>query len=105
MKRDLDLIRRLLLDLEADKSGRLRTFTNEEHGPETVYQLALLADAGYVKTAPPFKGGTTISEMTWEGHDFLDGIRDDTVWKKITKRVKTTSGTATLAVIKALAEE
>jgi len=40
-------------------------------------------------------------EILWDGHEFLDAARSDTVWKKAKDRAISTAGTLTLEGMKA----
>ena len=102
MKRDMDLIRGLLLQLEDRQRfemthiavfvGELETERSRE---EIEYHIAILIDAGLVdgefmsdddsRVGPGFLGrrpGTCVARLTWAGHEFLDAARDDTRWNK-----------------------
>ena len=89
MKRDMDLIRRMLLEVEGDDNPKTITQFTEAH---EVYNIALLEDAGLVE-ARVVKGsmGKPISafviRLTWQGHDFLDAAKDDTIWAKARDRI------------------
>ena len=48
--------------------------------------------------------GLTIFSMTWSGHDMLDAFGNDTVWAKTKTKVSSTVGTASLEIVKAVAE-
>ena len=43
------------------------------------------------------------TRLTWEGHEFLDSIRNDTVWKKIKDTVKEKGVQLSYEILKALA--
>ena len=51
---------------------------------DTTYSIKKLIEAGYLsaKVVDDINGDTliTVYEITWNGHNFLDTIRDDTVW-------------------------
>lgn len=93
MSRDMDLVRELLLRLDEYPAGRFYVVTapdDEEvnvpgYEPAVInYHLEMLANAGFVE-APgswPAAGGITFRGLTWEGHDFLDTIRDPEVWRR-----------------------
>jgi hypothetical protein len=97
MKRDMDLVRDLLFHIEADPllDGRrwMSPATAEEvgvsdHSKEEVdYHLCLLIDAGLLngKTS---QGMPVFCKLTWEGHEFLDNIRDQDVWSRTKKRIE-----------------
>jgi hypothetical protein len=86
MKRDLDLVRELLLDIEKNAKGVRAdwTFSGEEHDPSLVlYHVRLLFDAGFVEgqfieDAEAY----WVDRITWQGHEFIDAVRDAGVWKK-----------------------
>lgn len=94
MKRNWDAIRGLLTKVEActlpTEMVRLSDFPSEQ-AAEVSYHMALLIDAGLVngqmiKTIGPDIEDFFAQKLTWEGHEFLDAIRSDTVWQK-TKNV------------------
>lgn len=96
MKRDLDLVRKILLAVEADPrfDGRrlLAPDICSDVGisgrpiQEISYHLELLIKEGFLEgNAGPLR--PTISKLTWKGHEFLDDIRDDSIWAKAKQRV------------------
>jgi hypothetical protein len=93
MKRDMELIRELLLKLEAFGHMPLTVSTvaywdlgYEEHrSEEVIHHLELLVEAGYVQAAARAfdnEGTLAFKRLTWSGYEFLDTIRDPEVWKK-----------------------
>jgi hypothetical protein len=107
MRRNLELIRRLVLSVEDEPAERLVTgieidgYTSEEVG----YHSYLLVDAGLAEgtdigtmneTLPNWR----LSHLTWAGHDFADAARDDSRWAKATAVVKEKAGTVTFDVLK-----
>lgn len=110
MKRDWDLIRKLLSDIEED-NNLLEGLPKEPNFDElefTDYQiqfekyikeegiycghLILLLDGGYIQglsITPLSNGlhsiGLMRPSLTMEGHDLLETIRTDTIWNKIKK--------------------
>lgn len=85
MKRNMDLIRLLLLRSEGDQdaAAECTKFTVEELG----YHVQLLIDAGLVEgmVARDSNGaiiGAVVSRLTWSGHEFVQTMRDNTLWKK-----------------------
>jgi|SRR5579863_2247659 len=110
MNRDMDLIRDLLFRIEADPkcdgTGWISFNKPEDlcgHSPEEVsYHLSVLRDGGYIKANT--SGSTPmVSRLTWQGHEFLDNIKDVGVWKSTKEKVKGMSGVA-LGVVAAIAE-
>ena len=90
MKRDMDLVRLLLLQVEEGEAPSALSSYSEE---EVVYHTDLLIGAGLLKGKPVYDAavgrvtGAFVEGMTWEGHDFLDAARNDTVWNKAKEKV------------------
>lgn len=108
MKRDMEVIRAVLLAVEqADgpHSGSSH-FQLEGYDPGiTGYHVRLLKEAGYLKAEfvlgdPP---QAIVKDLTWEGHEFLDAVRNTTVWQRVKKKVVSEGGSIPLSVLKALA--
>jgi hypothetical protein len=81
VKRDLDLIRTILIAVESGDPKAELPCTQEEFA----YHAALLKDAGLIEGAVALdnKGqprAAHITRLTWTGHEFLDAARNDTVW-------------------------
>ena len=107
MKRDMNIIRLLLLQQEGQEVD-LSSYTEDQ----LIYHAALLIEAGLVDgSIIPGEEGypamTTVNRMTWSGHDFLDAARNDSVWKKVTsgfaqKGLSTTFDLLKIALEKAI---
>jgi len=92
MKRDFELVRKLLLELEGEESVDLSTYTQEQVN----YHKALIKEAGFAdgvihypsthQTDVPDR--TMLNRLTWEGHEFLDKAKDDKVWNKAKSIIK-----------------
>ncbi|MEE4288434.1 MAG: DUF2513 domain-containing protein [Erythrobacter sp.] len=80
MKRDMDLIREMLLWMEAqdDRVILLTHFAVFRDDSElTLGHIALLQSAGFVDEPQ-----RAVLRITWEGHEFLDKVRDPEIWRK-----------------------
>ncbi len=90
MKRNWDTIREILIRLEEippEKDCLQLTDFPSDRAYEYSYHAELLIEAGLIdgqmcKTIGPQANGFLAMRMTWEGHEFLDAIRSDTVWRK-----------------------
>ena len=106
MKRDLDLLRLILLAIEADPTYRrgelLRVTIPGYSEDDTQYHLMLLGEAGLVNVKQ-LSSGYFVTRLTWEGHEFLDTIRKDSIWNKAKGKALETTGALGLNVLKALA--
>lgn len=104
MKRDMELIRLLLLQVEEGKPpAALESYSEEK----TVYNSALLIEKGLVKGAIRknrigIPVGTKSISLTWEGHDFLDAARNEKIWKKATAFLKSKGLEASIDLMKQL---
>jgi len=100
MKRDMDLVRALLAQIEEDDrfSGAEaflahEAFTVSPYTPEEVgYHVLLLLDAGYLKGNSEVPSMPVIERLTWEGCEFLENTRDPEIWEKAKERAKTLRG-------------
>ena len=104
MKRDMDLIRQILLDIEGGKYsfqvnviGKNQTIITDPIQVAQIksmrYHLRILGGAGFVSFSQKdvrFSG--EVLGLTWQGHDFLDTIRDPDVWRKTKEGAKKASG-------------
>ncbi|CAN5368102.1 DUF2513 domain-containing protein [soil metagenome] len=107
MKRDMDVIRAILLAVESrGPTSTYEHFQLEGYDPEvTDYHVGKLAEAGLLKAQ--FVFGTApraiVTELTWQGHEFLDAIRSASVWQRIKNRVTSEGGSIPFEVLKPLA--
>ncbi len=92
MRRDWELIRRILLALEEYErtDGAVRPDDFEGYDSETVsYHMWLLKQAGLIEATCRdqryMKIQCIASRLTWEGHEFLDKIRSKSIWNDIIK--------------------
>ena len=112
MKRDMELVRKILFFLEE------RPFLKAEaelpiEGYERIvvmYHMLLLAQAGLVDFEPEkTKTGRIIKAhvigLNWAGHEFLDAIRSEKVWRKLVKYAKDKGGSLPFDLLKVLGTE
>ena len=82
MKRDMELIRLLLLEVE---QGEAPPELVQYQETDILYHYALMVDAGLIiASLLPETGvpeSVSVSRLTWAGHDFLDATRDSKIWK------------------------
>jgi hypothetical protein len=96
MKRDMDLVREILLALEKHPT----TVSNPEElrleaadKDELWHNFNILEDAGFITFTiiRSWRGGGFVREeyetkgpyrLTWQGHEFIDTIRDPELWSK-----------------------
>jgi hypothetical protein len=107
MKRDISLVREILLRLEPISASidepipltvgepplDIPGYTNEQ----IVHHIRLMADGGLISYVGNLSGpgSTRISRfagLRWQGHEFLDDIRDPDAWEATKKRMAKVGG-------------
>ena len=89
MTRDMELIRKIILEIQHRNDVRPATMSIDGYDDIVVARhLELLMDANLiegVKSAPISTPHAIImvKDMTWAGHDFAAAIENDGVWNKI----------------------
>lgn len=100
MERDMDLVRDLLKQIEADPEcnafGFKRIRVEGRSEEEVDYHLGLLDQAGYIRALipPAMQRHYEVSSLTWNGHEFLDNIKDEGIWSQTKERIKEMPGVA-----------
>jgi hypothetical protein len=106
MKRDVDLIRQILLDLERHGAecslDAVRNGAAPEADERTRYHLRLSIDAGLAKETERSTAGSPCVRLTNAGHEFLDICRGDDRWQAAKWMVHQQTGGLSLAVLRAV---
>jgi Hypothetical protein (DUF2513) len=108
MKRDMDLVRKILMVCSDHEHGhappnlQIDGYTDEEIG----YHAHIMEQAGLVRAFDVTDSGSLSPEaqivsLTWEGHDFLEASRDEGLWAKAKQAAGSTGGMA-LGVLKSV---
>ena len=106
MQRNLDLVRDILLFVET-KSATADYFKVQidRYGQREInYHVYLLMQQEFITgTEPPLRHATVVvTGLTWTGHEYLDTVRSDDVWKETKERLK---GTASFDLVLQIAKE
>ncbi len=98
MKRDMDLVRGILLKIEDEfVDTEIRNLSVEGYDMQTVaYHCQIMYDAGLLIEYNPIECdqgllGFIVGGLSWDGNDYLDKIRDNSIWSK-TKETITKKG-------------
>ncbi len=104
MKLDKDLVREILLALEADDSDPRSVKRLNIPGysyPQVVYTVSILAEGGLIEAlnASSCDGFDWLPQrLTFDGHEYIETIRDAEVWRK-TKEIANKAGVFSLQVL------
>jgi len=95
MKRDMDLVRKILLEIEKlHISYDLLNLSIDDYDMYTVaYHCQIMYEHGFLSSYKPISvnggiSGFRVGGLTWEGNDFLEKIRDNSVWHKTKETIK-----------------
>ena len=111
MKRDMDLIRKLLMHFEEYDSFSMEEKTKIDGYDNRIidYHLLLLAQADMIVCEA--SKSTTNPEryikvypfgLSWKGHEFLDAARDESLWNKAKAKVIEVTGGLSLYLIQSV---
>lgn len=111
MRLDLDLVREILLKVEAAPANRdVGTVVVPGYDEDTVLDhIELLNDRGLIEANVTRAGSgekrvyfAYVKRLTWEGHDFLENARNEEVWAQTKAIVKEKGGSASFEIITSL---
>ncbi|MCG8094210.1 MAG: DUF2513 domain-containing protein [Candidatus Thiodiazotropha endolucinida] len=111
MKRDLELIRKLLVHLEEKPTDEM--IKELEIGgydkDQVMYHFILMDEAGFIRCERIVSSSTPDRvikvhpfSLTWQGHEFLEAARNKKIWKSALNKVKGASGSVSVEVLKEL---
>jgi hypothetical protein len=106
MERNWDAIRALLVGLEGEAGESLSCKSVDD--PIKAYNLIILADGGYVVLGDVIDLGENHYavipiRMTWEGHELLDSIREERVFRGVMSKIKDVAKSVPVEIVKKLA--
>lgn len=111
MRRDMELVRRILIELErADGTVAAIDLVDGDHDFACVaWHMRIMDEHGLIEARVVHNGFGSYTNasaicLTWEGSDFLDAVRDDRVWARTMRAVREAVGSTTIDVIKDLAK-
>jgi len=105
MKRDLELIRQMVLAIEDAPGWAPRELTIDGYTCEEIrYHAYLLIDARLAEGFDTTNLGSPAPEamirnLTWAGHEFAEAARDESRWKKAMGIVGEKGGSITLDIL------
>jgi hypothetical protein len=106
MKRDIDLARQLLLDIEARGAdcsvSVLRTDANHDVEERVRYHLRLLVDAGLLKEVDRTASGVPCLRLTDAGHELIELARSERRWQHAKWECQQRMGGLAVAVVRGI---
>jgi hypothetical protein len=109
MKRDMDLVREIMLKIEALPAGPPVLYRmGEVEDLVLLNHLEMLIEAGLVRGKISRSQGARgdvigISTLTWEGHEWVDAVRDPRVWNEAKTTLLDNGGSVSFELTKAVA--
>lgn len=108
MKRDMDLIRKILRKIRDHEDPYGLDCIPEIEGyskKEISYNIGILKDADLLTARPSVEMRAKYENyfginLTWEGHDFIDAAEDETIWKNAKKTVIRPGASFTFDILK-----
>lgn len=114
MKRNYDMVRAILLRVESEGDPEepvINSLTLDDIDQAlTNEHVKLMIDCGLLEGQCKFSTNnrillTSIRGLTPRGYDFLDNIRNESIWGKIQQHIASTVGSASLEVIEKFATQ
>ena len=110
MKRDMDLIRSILLELEKypEPNGWADIKIEGYSIEEVSYHIKLLAQAELIEAYDVSDGSGfdwRASSLTWKGHEFLEAARNPSRWQEAKKLISGKGESITFEIIKTVLSE
>lgn len=110
MKRDMELVRTLLVHFEEKPDDHLVKHVEiEGYDTRTIdYHLILLYEANLIEGEPSVsKSSKRVirvypMRLTWHGHEFLAAARNDSVWRKTMTKIASAIGDVPFTLLKDL---
>ncbi len=112
MRRDMDLVREILMQL-ADAEGPLDSsaFTGEGRSRDLVgYHIQIMAEGGLISATVVASSSSPYAlaqadRLTWAGNEFLDSVRSPAVWSRVKMAAAKAAGGASAADLQSLAAQ
>lgn len=110
MKRDMNLVRAILLAVESCAEPYVSSASlpmDDWDRAAVLLHLDLMIDAGLIDGEfTEYSGGigdAYVRRLTWDGYDFLDNVRNEEVWAETRSTIGSKLGSASFDVVKAVA--
>ena len=114
MKKDIDLIRKILLEIESctnylgADTGMIKV---EGVSPDVIQShISLLDTEGLIDGRRKTTLGSSVNpyfnvNLTWSGHEFLDNARNDSIWEAVKEKYGNKLESVSLGKLQVLLQE
>jgi len=99
MKRNMELIIAILFSIEKGIEGDASSIvlpTQEFPEIEITHHVRLLHEGKLIHALKGYSASAGSAwvphSLTWQGHEFLDAVRQDTIWNRVRKLAKQSGG-------------
>lgn len=100
----MDLVRQILTSVEERSDGKAQVFEFGGDNRPLREHVSLLINAGYLREVGVTRSSSrTKVQLTWQGHDFLDAVRSQSIWEKTKQAVAEEGGSFSLELLKTVA--
>lgn len=92
MQRDMDLVRKLLIEVEKSEGPMVKCAIDGYSDVQIGYHAYIMAQAGFIEAVDATTTDRLVpyyipTILTWDGHEFLNGIKSPTDWDRVKKSV------------------
>ncbi len=110
MRRDMDLVREILQQIEAwpNAQGWIEFDLPDRSLEEVIYHIEIMAKAGLIEAhdaSTLARSYWKAKKLTWNGHEFLEAARSDTIWQRAKALMAEKGGGTSFEVMLALLKE
>lgn len=108
MKRDMDLVRKILLKIEASDGENVEPDIPDYPRDQVYLHVELMKEHGLIEALvirdgdgpQPKISVCKVYRMMWEGHEFLDAARKDSIWAKAKEQCLKATGGLSIELLK-----
>jgi len=107
MKRDLDLVRSIINQMGESESSRFRLSNIKHNVDESIlhYHLELMEQGNLIKMLSSSISIEVIYSLTWDGHEFWENSKNETIWNDAKTKFKNTASGMSIAVLNGVLTE
>lgn len=119
MKRDMNLIRKLMIEVrekgeiglgfQSSKVPEVQDESGNDYDRETILDhMMMLVECGLAEGTVKLTGPTTygtINRLTFAGHDFIEAASNETIWNKAMQKVRDAGSSVSISTLSAVMQQ